>query len=52
MEKIRGCWEHLSMAWHALQEARAKKSNLAIMWLDIVNMLMTLSRTNLLVCST
>ena len=25
------------MAWHALKEARAKKSNLAVMWLDIAN---------------
>ena len=37
MEKIPGCWEHLSMAWHALKEARAQKSNLATIWLDIVN---------------
>ena len=37
MEKIPGCWEHLSMVWHALKEARAQKSNLAIIWLDIVN---------------
>ena len=27
MEKIPGCWGHLSMVWHALKEARAKKSN-------------------------
>ena len=37
MEKIPGCWEHLSMVWHALKEARAQKSNLAIIWLDIAN---------------
>ena len=37
MEKIPGCWEHLSMVWHALKEARAKKSNLAVIWLDIAN---------------
>ena len=30
MEKIPGCWEHLSLAWHALKEARAPKSNLAV----------------------
>ena len=36
-EKILGCWEHLSMVWHALKEARAQKSNLAIIWLDIAN---------------
>ena len=22
MEKVPGCWEHLSMVWHALKEAR------------------------------
>ena len=37
MEKIPGCWEHLSMVWHALKEARAQKSNLAVIWLDIAN---------------
>ena len=25
------------MVWHALKEARAKKSNLAVIWLDIAN---------------
>ena len=25
------------MVWHALKEARAQKSNLAIIWLDIAN---------------
>ena len=37
MEKIPGCWEHLSMVWHALKEARAQKTNLATIWLDIAN---------------
>ena len=37
MEKIPGCWEHLSMVWHALKEAKAQKSNLAVIWLDIAN---------------
>ena len=37
MEKIPGCWEHLSMVWHALKEARALKSNLAVIWLDFAN---------------
>ena len=37
IEKIPGCWEHLSMVWHALKEARVKKSNLAVIWLDIAN---------------
>ena len=37
MEKIPGCWEHLSMVWHALKEAQDQKSNLAVIWLDIAN---------------
>ena len=37
MEKIPRCWEHLLMVWHALKEARAKNSNLAVIWLDIAN---------------
>ena len=37
MEKIPRCWEHLSMVWRALKEARAKKSNLGVIWLDIAN---------------
>ena len=36
-EKIPGCWEHLTMVWHALKEARSQKSNLAVIWLDIAN---------------
>ena len=27
----------MSMVWHALKEARAQKSNLAVIWLDIAN---------------
>ena len=37
MEEIPGCWEHLLMVWHAPKEARAKKSNLAVIWLEIAN---------------
>ena len=37
MEKIPGCWEHLSMIWHVLKEARAQKSNLAVTCLDIAH---------------
>ena len=25
------------MVWHAVKEARAQKSNLAVIWLDIAN---------------
>ena len=37
MEKVPGCWEHLSMVWSVLKEARAKKSSAASIWLDIAN---------------
>ena len=37
MEKVPGCWEDLSMVWHALKEARMEKSTLATIWLDIAN---------------
>ena len=37
MEKVPGCWEHLSIVWHALKEARTQKSTLATTWLDIAN---------------
>ena len=39
MEKIPACWEHLSMVWRALKEARAQKSNLAIIWLGIAKLM-------------
>ena len=35
MEKVAGCWENLSIVWHALKEARTQKSTLATIWLDI-----------------
>ena len=37
MEKVPGCWEHLSMVWSVLKEARAKKLSPASIWLDIAN---------------
>ena len=37
MEKVCGCWEHLSMVWHTLKEARTHNSTLATIWLDIAN---------------
>ena len=37
MEKVPGCWEHMSVVWGALKEARASKSSLATVWLDIAN---------------
>ena len=37
MEKTPGVWEHVSMVWSALQEARNTKGDLAAVWLDIAN---------------
>ena len=37
MDKVPGCWEHMSMVWSALKEARSTKSSLANIWLDIAN---------------
>ena len=37
MEKVHGCWEHMSMVWSALKDARSDKLDLATIWLDIAN---------------
>ena len=37
MEKVPGCWEDLSMVWHALRETRTQKPTLAAIWLDIAS---------------
>ena len=37
MEKVLGCWEHISMVWAALKEAKSKNLSLAMIWLDIAN---------------
>ena len=37
MEKIPGCWEHLSMVWNELKSSKAEHGNLAAVWLDIAN---------------
>ena len=37
MEKVPGCWEHISMVWAALKEAKSKNLSLATVWLDIAN---------------
>ena len=36
-DKVPGCWEHVSMVWSTLKEARSRKSSLANIWLDIAN---------------
>ena len=37
MKKVAGCWEHTSMVWSALKDARATKGSLAVLWLDLAN---------------
>ena len=37
MEKVPGCWEHISMVWAALKEAKSKNLSLATICLDISN---------------
>ena len=37
MEKVPGCWEHISVVWAALKEAKSKQLSLATIWLDIAN---------------
>ena len=37
MDKVPGCWEHMSVMWSALKEARSARSSLANVWLDIAN---------------
>ena len=37
MEGTPGCWEHMSMVWAALREARQVKKSVATIWLDIAN---------------
>ena len=37
MEKVPGCWEHMSMVWNALKSAKSKKCSVSVVWLDIAN---------------
>ena len=32
-----GCWEHTSMVWNALRDARSSKKALVVLWLDLAN---------------
>ena len=34
---VAGCWEHTSMVWSALKDAKKSKSPLALLWLDLAN---------------
>ena len=37
MEKIPGCWEHMSLVWSALQNSKTNGNDLTAIWLDIAN---------------
>ena len=37
MEKVPVYWEHISVVWAALKEAKSKNLSLATIWLDIAN---------------
>ncbi|XP_057296267.1 uncharacterized protein LOC130625225 [Hydractinia symbiolongicarpus] len=37
MEKVPGCWEHMSLVWAALRDAKSKKNALSAIWLDVAN---------------
>ena len=37
IRKMAGCWEHTSMVWTALKDARSKRKTLAVLWLDLAN---------------
>ena len=37
MEKVPGCWEHMSVVWNELKSRKTERSNIAAIWLDIAN---------------
>ena len=37
IQKMAGCWEHMSMVWEALKDARKRRKSLAVIWLDLAN---------------
>ena len=37
MEKVPGCWEHMSVVWDELTSRNTERSNIADIWLDIAN---------------
>ena len=37
IQKMAGCWEHTSMTWSAIKDARKHKKSLVILWLDLAN---------------
>ena len=37
IQKMAGCWEHTSMTWSAIKDARRRKKSLVVLWLDLAN---------------
>ena len=37
MEKVPGCWEHISLVWDELKDSKINKGSIAAVWLDIAN---------------
>ena len=37
MEKVPGCWEHMSMVWETLKSSKTAKSCVSVVWLDVAN---------------
>ena len=37
MEKVPGCWEHMSVVLDELKSRETEKSNIAAIWLDMAN---------------
>ncbi|XP_057296162.1 uncharacterized protein LOC130625104 [Hydractinia symbiolongicarpus] len=37
MEKVPGCWEHMSLVWAALRNAKSRKNAQSAIWLDVAN---------------
>ena len=37
MKNIPGCWEHMSVVWEALSDAKLAKKDLSSVWLDLAN---------------
>ena len=37
MEKVPGCWEHMSSVWDELKDNKLNKTSISAVWLDIAN---------------
>ena len=37
IRKMAGCWEHTSMVWSGIKDARKRKKSMVVLWLDLAN---------------